>query len=182
VPGPKVVGVVALIGVSCGLPEVVEVSSCPFGVVLVISGAGPGARLELAPGRVVALGKVFGRPLWVGVVAQGEDRAIDATDESGRCLVVLPCAVGDVARCDDDLPGRRSRGSLRSAAKGEEDRDEGHDDYCRGPTGFDVRCLQAPARFPRRAPLPFLICVTDAGHTDPSERLIASCSHPVIWD
>src|SRR5918995_6309035 len=106
VPGPKVVGVVALIGVSCGLPEVVEVASCPFGVVLVISGAGPGARLELAPGRVIALGKVFGRPLWVGVVAQGEDRALDALDESGGCFVALLGAVGDVARRYDH---RRAR-------------------------------------------------------------------------
>ena len=124
-------------------------------MVLVISGCRSGAYLELSPGGLVALLEVLGRTIWVSVVAQGEDCALDATDEPGGCLVVLPCAVGDVARRDDDIPGRRSRGSLRSAAKGEEDRDEGHDDHFRGPTGFDVRCLQAPARFPRRAPLPF---------------------------
>jgi hypothetical protein len=35
--------------------------------------------------------------------------------------------------------------------------------------------------FQKEHPLSSLICVTDAGHTDPSERLIPSCSHPVIW-
>jgi hypothetical protein len=55
------------------------------------------------------------------VVAQGEHRgAVDATDELGGFLVALAGAVGDVARRDDDLPGRKSRGALRSAAKGEE--------------------------------------------------------------
>src|SRR5215216_5787571 len=46
--------------------------------------------------------------------------ALHTTDEPGGCLVALPGAVGDVARRDDDIPGRRSRGSLRSAANGEE--------------------------------------------------------------
>jgi hypothetical protein len=84
----------------------------------VVAWAGPGARLELAPCGVVALGKVFGRPIRVSVVAQGEDRDLDATDEPDGCLVALPAAVGDVVRRDND-PGRRSRGLLRSAAKGE---------------------------------------------------------------
>jgi hypothetical protein len=35
------------------------------------------------------------------VVAQGEDRALDVTDEPGGCLVAFPGAVGDVARRDD---------------------------------------------------------------------------------
>ena len=69
-------------------------------MVLVISGAGPCAPLELAPGRLVALPKVLGRTVRVSVVAQGEDRAIDATDEPGGCLVAITGAVGDVARRD----------------------------------------------------------------------------------
>jgi len=84
-------------------------------VVIVISGCRSGAYLELSPGGLVALLEVLGRTIWVSVVAQGEDCALDATDEPGGCLVVLPCAVGDVARRDDDIPGRRSRG--RSGAQ-----------------------------------------------------------------
>src|SRR5918994_4199024 len=88
VPGPKVVGVVALIGVSCGLPEVVEVSSCPFGFVLVVPRDGSGALLELSPGRLVALLEVLGRSVRVGVVAQGEHRGtVGGTDELGGSLV-----------------------------------------------------------------------------------------------
>src|SRR5215218_4434673 len=94
-----------------------------------ISRGWPGARLELAPGRVVALLEVLGCPLWVGVVTQGEDRALHATHKPGGCLVALASAVGDVARCDDDIPGRRSRGPLRSATKGEDAPQEDHEDH-----------------------------------------------------
>ena len=86
--------------------------------------------LNCPPGRLVAFLEVLGRTVWVNVVAQGEDRALHATDEPGCCLVALPGAVGDVARRDDDLPRRgRSRGPFRGAAKGEEYGQEGHDDY-----------------------------------------------------
>src|SRR5215210_2407065 len=71
VPAPQVVGVVALIGVSGGFPEVVEVRLGSFGVVLVVAWGGPRAVLEAAPGGVVALVEVLRRPVRVGVVAQG---------------------------------------------------------------------------------------------------------------
>jgi hypothetical protein len=66
----------------------------------VVSRGGPGALLELSPGRLVALTEVLGRPIFVCVVAQGEDRALDATDDPGGCLVAITGAVGDVARRD----------------------------------------------------------------------------------
>jgi hypothetical protein len=62
VPACQLVGVVALIGVSCGLPEVVEVASCPFGFVLVVPRDGSGALLELSPGRLVACSKSWAVP------------------------------------------------------------------------------------------------------------------------
>jgi len=71
----------------------------------VVAGRGPGAILEEAPGRPVALLEVFGRPIRVGVVAQGEDRALDVNDEPGGCLVASPGAVGDVARRNDHRGG-----------------------------------------------------------------------------
>src|SRR5687768_14953097 len=109
VPGSQVVGVVALIGVSGRLPEAVEVASSPFGFVVVVSGGGPGAVLEQSPGRIVALVEVFGRPVRVGVVAEGEHRVLDALDQLGGCIVKLVVAAGDVARRDD----HRSVGYLR---------------------------------------------------------------------
>jgi hypothetical protein len=54
VPGPELVGVVALLGVACGLTEVLEVASGPFGEVLVVTGDRPGALLEPSPRRPVA--------------------------------------------------------------------------------------------------------------------------------
>src|ERR671912_303690 len=139
VPAPQVVGVVALIGVSCSLPKVVEVASCPFGFVLVVAWDRLGALLEPSPARLVAFLKVLGRSVWVGLVAQGEHRGtVDATDEPGGCLVAVAGAVGDVASRDDDIPGRRLRGLLRSAAKGQEYRQEGHDDHCRASTGSET--------------------------------------------
>src|SRR5215208_161554 len=141
VPAPQVVGVVTLIRISCSLPEVVEVACCPFGFVFVVSEGGPGALLELSPGRLVAVPEVLSRSVWVGVVAQGEHRgAVDGTDELGCFLVAVASAIGDVASSDDDIPGRKSRGALRSAAKGEETPQE-RDEDCRGeprspPPGF----------------------------------------------
>jgi hypothetical protein len=57
-----------------------------------------GALLELFPGGVVAFLEVLGRCVWVSVVAQSENRAIDVRDEPGGCLVALRGAVGYVAR------------------------------------------------------------------------------------
>src|SRR5919107_2763505 len=114
VPGSQVVGVVvALIGVSCSLPEVVEVACCPFGFVLVVAWDGLSALLELSPTRLVAFLKVLSRALRVGLVAQGEDRGtLHTTDEPCGFLVALPGAVSYVARRDDDIPGRRLWGPL----------------------------------------------------------------------
>jgi hypothetical protein len=71
--------------------------------------------LNCPPGRLVAFLEVLGRTVWVNVVAQGEDRALHATDEPGCCLVALPGAVGDVARRDDDLPEGGGPGSHSGA-------------------------------------------------------------------
>src|SRR5215213_7981900 len=46
VPASQVVGVVTFVGIASCSPEVVEVASGPFGAVLVVAGAGPGAILE----------------------------------------------------------------------------------------------------------------------------------------
>ena len=68
-----------------------EVPRCPRGVVVVVAGDGLGAILEPAPGGVVALLEVLSRPVWVGLVAQGEYRAVAyITDEPGRRLVAPP--------------------------------------------------------------------------------------------
>jgi hypothetical protein len=71
VPGPQIVGVVALIGVSGGITEVVKIPFRSFGDVLVVAGRGRGAVLEATPDGIVALVEVFGGPVRVGVVAQG---------------------------------------------------------------------------------------------------------------
>ena len=104
-----------------------------------VSGDGPCALLELSPAWLIALPEVLGRSVWVCLVTQGEHRGtVDAADELGGCLVALPCAVSYVARRDDDIPGRWSRGPLGSAAKGEEYRQERHDEYRRASTGSDA--------------------------------------------
>src|SRR5215208_6886196 len=104
-----------------------------------VAGHRLGTVLEAAPGGFVALVKFLRCALRVGLVAQGEDRAaFNSTDEPGGYLIGCAGAAGDVAHCDDDLPGRRSRGPLRSAAKGEEYRQEGHDDYRCAPTGSEA--------------------------------------------
>ena len=89
VPLAQVVGVVALGRIACGLTEVVEVGCGTFGFVVVVTWDGPCALLELSPGRLVALTEVLGRPAFVGVVAQGEDCALDTTDEPGCFLVAI---------------------------------------------------------------------------------------------
>ncbi len=132
VPAPQVVGVVTLIGVSCSLPEVLEVACCPFGFVLVIAWDGLGALLEAPPRRPVAFLKVRLRALGVGLIAQSENRPVDTSDQLSGSLVALGVAIGDVARGDDQLPGG---GRFRFAAHGqEEDCEEGgRDEPRRGP-------------------------------------------------
>jgi hypothetical protein len=109
VPGSDVVGVVALLGVARGLPEVLEVASGPFGVVLVVAGDGLGAPLEAPPRRLVASLEVRCRAPRVRVVVQGEDRPVDALDQFDGSLVGLGAAAGDVARGDDLLRGGVSK-------------------------------------------------------------------------
>ena len=104
VPAPQVVGVVTLIGVSCSLPEVLEVACCPFGFVLVIAWDGLGALLEAPPRRPVAFLKVRLRALGVGLIAQSENRPVDTLDQLSGSLVALGVAIGDVARGDTNSP------------------------------------------------------------------------------
>src|SRR5215208_3553554 len=61
---------------------------------------GPGALLELAPGRIVALGELLSRSMLVGEVAHSEDRGsvVDTLDEPGGCLIALAGTVGDITR------------------------------------------------------------------------------------
>jgi hypothetical protein len=81
--------------------------------------------------------EVLGRSVRVGLIAQGEHRGtVGGTDELGGSLVTCAGAGGDVARRDDDH--RLFHRLFRTAASGDEDRDEGHDDHRRGPTGFDA--------------------------------------------
>ena len=129
-PGPELVGVVAPLGVACGLTEVLEVASCPFGVVLVVAGDRLGALLEAPPRGLVAFLEVRRRAPGVSLIAQGQDRPIDTLDQLCGSLVLLGAALGDVARRDDLLGG----GRFRNAAPGdEEDCDGGHDDSRDGP-------------------------------------------------
>src|SRR5688500_8020474 len=104
-----------------------------------VARAGQGARLEPAPGGLVTLGEVFGRPVRVSVVAQGEDPALDAADETGGRLIALPRAVGAIARRDDhrstvDLRGRRPLGTT----PGDDQDSEGGHHLRYPPTGSDT--------------------------------------------
>ena len=102
VPSGEVVGIVALGGVAGGILEVIEVPFGAFGLVFVVAGDRKGAVLEPAPGRVVALAVVLGRPLLVGVVAQGNDRAVYGSEQVRRRLVAAAGAAGYVACSDED--------------------------------------------------------------------------------
>src|ERR671919_1442232 len=139
VPASQVVRVESFAGSASRSPEVIKVARGPSRLVLVVAWAWHGARLELAPGGLVTLGEVFGRALRVGVVAQGEHRgAVDALDEPGGRLVVLPGAVGDVARSDDNrwAVDLRGRWLLRATPIRDQDSHGGHHSY--PPTGYDT--------------------------------------------
>src|ERR671911_1715817 len=107
-PGPELVGVVAPLGVACGLTEVLEVASCPFGVVLVVAGDRLGAPLEPPPRRLVAFLEVRRRASRVSLVTQSQDRPVDALDQFGGSLVALGAATGNVTRRDDSAEGAGS--------------------------------------------------------------------------
>src|SRR5918998_3906035 len=133
-PGPELVGVVAPLGVACGLTEVLEVASCPFGVVLVVAGDRLGAPLEPPPRRTVAFLEVRRRASGVSLITQSQDRPFGALDQFGGRLVGLGAAAGDVARCDD----LRGGSWFRIAAPSDEgDRDGSHHHSRRGPPSSD---------------------------------------------
>jgi hypothetical protein len=141
VPGSELVGVVAPFGVACSLTEVLEVASGPFGVVLVVAGDRLGALLEPPPRRPVAFLEVRRRASGVSLIAQGQDRPVDALDQLGGSLVALGAAAGDVASRDDLLGGGRFR---IAAPDDEEDCDGGHDASCRGPPTSSEASDQLP--------------------------------------
>src|SRR5215203_5050227 len=60
------------------------------------------ARLVLAPARVVASVELGCRPVFVGVVAQGQYRAVDAGEQVRRRLIAIAFATGYVPCGDDD--------------------------------------------------------------------------------
>src|SRR5215216_1611331 len=60
------------------------------------------ARLVLAPARVVAPVELGCRPVFVGVVAQGQYRAVDAGEQVRRRLIAIAFATGYVPCGDDD--------------------------------------------------------------------------------
>ena len=71
-------------------------------------------------------------------VAQAEHRgALHNSDEPGFRLIGLAGAAGVVALPHVDVAGRRSGGPSRTAAEGEELRQEGHDDYGRASSGSE---------------------------------------------
>ncbi len=149
-PGPEIVGVVAPFGVACGLTEVLEVASGPFGVVLVVAGDRPGAPLEPPSRRPVAFLEVRRRASGVSLIAQGQDRPVDTLDQLGGSLVALGAATGDVAGRDD----LRGGGRFRIAAPGDEKNCYGgQDDSCRGPPAgsddSDHCWLPMGIRYPR---------------------------------
>ena len=131
VPTPQVIGVVALIGVACGLSEVIEVGSCPFGFIFMVARDGLGVLLEVPPRRSVTFLEVRLRALGVGFIAQSENRPVDALDQIGGSLVAFGVTIGDVSRGDNHL---RRGGRFRFAAHGEkEDCDGSYDEPRRGP-------------------------------------------------
>src|SRR3989304_2246493 len=83
VPGPQVVAVVTLAGITGGGAEVAEVAGRAGGVVFVVAGHRKRTGLAGAPGRVVAIGELAGGPVGVDVVAQGHDGASNAGDQRG---------------------------------------------------------------------------------------------------
>ena len=75
VPVTDVVAVVAFARCAGGRAEVVEVPGGAGGEVVVVAGDRLGARLEPAPGRIVAVLVVAARAVRIGVVARREHRA-----------------------------------------------------------------------------------------------------------
>src|SRR5215208_3949018 len=100
-PGPELVGVVASLGVACGLTEVLEVASRPFGVILVVAGDRLGAPLEPPARRTAAFLEVRRRASRVSLVTQSQDRPVGALDQFGGSLVALGAATGNVSLRDD---------------------------------------------------------------------------------
>jgi hypothetical protein len=183
VPGAELKGVVAPLGIACGLTEVLEVGSGPFGVVLVVAGDRLGALLEAPPRRSVAFLEVRLRACGVSLIAQGQNRPFDTLDQLGGSLVALGAAAGDVASRDDLCGG----GWARIAAPGDkEDCDGGQDDSCRGPpTSSDAsnQLCRSPMgiRYPRLL-WPARIRITRPSRGTPTNywphRCSERCSNP----
>src|SRR5918994_4758325 len=111
-PGPEVVGVVALLRVARGGAEVAKVARGARRKVLVVAHARLRARLEASPGGVVAPLELEARPGVVDVVTEDRDRAVDVLEKGGRCLVAGTPAGGDVPRADEDrVAGHLPRGA-----------------------------------------------------------------------
>jgi len=62
-PGAKLIAVIAVLGVSGGGTETVEIRSRAGGMKFVIAGSGAGARFYAAPGLVVAVIELFLRTI-----------------------------------------------------------------------------------------------------------------------
>src|SRR5215218_2692743 len=87
VPLAEVVAVVAFAWIAGGTSEVVEVSPRSCLHIVVIAGDGFGAVFLLAPGGLVTVGEVCRRSSRVGVITQGEDRAVYVGDQLCRSVV-----------------------------------------------------------------------------------------------
>jgi hypothetical protein len=107
VPGAQIVGVVAFLWIARSGAEVAEVARSARRIVLVVAYAGHGACLVASPGGAVAALERGARPVFVDVVAEGSDRAVDAVEQAGRRLVAGSAAGGDVPRPDQDRVASR---------------------------------------------------------------------------
>ncbi len=144
VPLAEVVAVVALRGIAGRRAEVVEVAAGVRRAVLVVADDRARARLEAAPGRAVAVGELPGRAVFVGVVAEREDRPVDVLEQvRGLGGGTERLAVGDVAGPDDD--GVRGGRLLRAQdGRGAERQDAQR----RGERSFHRRHYASAARAP----------------------------------
>jgi hypothetical protein len=95
VPRPQRVAVVAAAVAAGVLAEVVEVRRGVGGEVVVVAWSRACARLVTAPARLVTVVKLVGSRRRVRVIADGEHRARNRIEQTGRCG--RAGAVGDLA-------------------------------------------------------------------------------------
>ena len=103
-PGAEVVAVVPFRGIARDGAEVREIARCAVCVVLVVTGGRPRSALVSAPGRLVALLKIFERTVGVRVVAEGEDGAGNLIEQNPGGAVADQTTEPDVAGADEGLP------------------------------------------------------------------------------